>query len=113
MTGPTGPEPHAFRPRAAHLRDAAAAVTTTVAVDLDAELSPAEIDQAHAYSQRSRTWLLVEYRRRCRDRGLSSLGRLFSEWQPYELAKALVLLDRTPERPWATFAAGQGSYRFE
>lgn len=112
MTGPHGPEAPHNRTRAArlHRRESADAMVSETAVDLNQELTDVELDKAHTYAWRSHAWLLTEYRRRCRERGVSSLGRVFSEWLPWELAKALVLFER--EAPAARFANG-GTYRFE
>lgn len=60
-----------------------------------------------------RTWLLHRYRDRCRELRRSSIGRMFAEWTPAELAKAIIVLDRpAPAAPPAEFNNG-GTYRFE
>lgn len=94
MTGPTGPE--YVSP---HLREVHASSTESTAVDLTLELTPDEAGRVHELMGRHRSILLVDFRAACRWRGVSSLGRVFSQWEPRELAKAIVLLERTPTKP--------------
>lgn len=110
MTGPIGPEdPYTVHTaRSAHLREVHASSTETTAVDLTAELTDDELGRAHELAGLHRSYLLVTYRNECRARGVSSLGRVFSQWTQHELAKAIVLLERTPSLPECGTGMGLG-----